>query len=81
MRSKNEPKMYKKSELEFDVIYEDGSRKRVKDGILFAETESHTLDMHLGTYNQLGMFTAIYVSLKPLVERYLKEDDKAEQDK
>lgn len=52
-------KQYKRSELEFDVLYADGTKKHVKNGILFEETEEGTLDMHLGTDNQLNMFKAI----------------------
>lgn len=52
-------KQYKRSELEFDVLYADGTKKHVKNGILFEETEEVTLDMHLGTDNQLNMFKAI----------------------
>lgn len=62
-------KPYKRSELEFDVLYADGTKKHVKNGILFEETEEHTLDMHLGTDNQLNMFQAIVKTLLDILEQ------------
>jgi hypothetical protein len=62
-------KPYKKSEIEFDVIYKDGTRKHVKNGILFEETENHTMDMHLGTDNQLNMFMAISQAVTDILEQ------------
>lgn len=62
-------KPYKRSELEFDVLYEDGTKKHVKNGILFEETEEHTLDMHLGTDNQLNMFKAIVQTVLDILEQ------------
>ena len=51
---------YKKTEnLEFDVLYADGTKKHVKNGILFEETEERKLDLHIGTNNQFNMFLAI----------------------
>ena len=51
---------YKKTEnLEFDVLYADGTKKHVKNGILFEETEESKLDLHIGTNNQFNMFLAI----------------------
>ncbi|MCQ2500560.1 MAG: hypothetical protein MJ117_04325 [Lachnospiraceae bacterium] len=62
-------KPYKRSELEFDVLYADGTKKHVKNGILFEETEEHTLDMHLGTDNQLHMFEAIVKTVLEILEQ------------
>lgn len=62
-------KPYKRSELEFDVLYADGTKKHVKNGILFEETEEHTLDMHLGTDNQLNMFKAIVKTVLEILEQ------------
>lgn len=62
-------KPYKRSELEFDVLYADGTKKHVKNGILFEETEEHTLDMHLGTDNQLNMFEAIVKTVLEILEQ------------
>ncbi len=62
-------KPYKRSELEFDVLYADGTKKHEKNGILFEETEEHTLDMHLGTDNQLNMFKAIVKTVLEILEQ------------
>lgn len=62
-------KPYKRSELEFDVLYADGTKKHVKNGILFEKTEEHTLDMHLGTDNQLNMFKAIVKTVLEILEQ------------
>lgn len=62
-------KPYKRSELEFDVLYADGTKKHVKNGILFEETEEHTLDMHLGTNNQLSMFKAIVETVLDILQQ------------
>lgn len=51
---------YKETEnLEFDVLYADGTKKRIRQGILFEETEEGGLDVHIGTDNQFNMFMAI----------------------
>lgn len=49
----------KLSELKFDVLYEDGTKKRVENGILFEETEDHKLNVHIGTFNQINMLVAV----------------------
>lgn len=49
----------KLSELQFDVLYKDGTKKRVKNGILFEETTDHKLNVHIGTYNQINMLVAV----------------------
>ena len=49
----------KLSEVQFDVLYKDGTKKRVENGILFEETADHTLNVHIGTYNQINMLMAI----------------------
>lgn len=49
----------KLSELQFDVLYEDGTKKRVENGILFEETKDHKLNVHIGTYNQINMLVAV----------------------
>lgn len=49
----------KLSELQFDVLYEDGTKKRVENGILFEETTDHKLNVHIGTYNQINMLVAV----------------------
>lgn len=36
-------------DLRFDVIYEDDSRKSVKEGILFEACEDNSMIMHFGT--------------------------------
>ena len=49
----------KLSELQFDVLYKDGTKKRVENGILFEETTDHKLNVHIGTYNQINMLVAV----------------------
>ena len=39
----------KSSNVELDVIYADGTRKRVKEGILYEAEESGTMVFHNGT--------------------------------
>ncbi len=52
--------LYKKTKnLEFDAVYADGTKKRIHKGILFEETEKGTLDVHIGTDNQLNLLIAI----------------------
>lgn len=59
---------YKKdTNVEFDVIYSDGTRRRVKEGILFEETEEHELHMHNGTNNFWNVIEAIFVSMYQMV--------------
>lgn len=42
-------KLFKESKnVEFDVIYDDGSRRRVKEGVLF-EVEGENINFHNGT--------------------------------
>ncbi len=72
-------KPYKRSELEFDVLYADGTKKHVKNGILFEETEEHTLDMHLGTDNQLNMFQAIVKTLLDILEQIVDIAERTEK--
>lgn len=51
---------YKKtSNLEFDILYADGTSKHIHKGILFEETEDGMLDVHVGTKNQFGLLLAI----------------------
>lgn len=41
--------LFKESKnVEFDVIYDDGSRRRVKEGVLF-EAENERINFHNGT--------------------------------
>lgn len=51
---------YKKTEnLEFEVLYADGTKKRINKGILFEETKEGALDVHIGTDNQFNLLIAI----------------------
>lgn len=49
-------KVDKLLELEFDVRYSDGSRKEVKEGILFEFQESN-ITLHLGTSRKECLFS------------------------
>lgn len=52
--------MYKQTEnLEFDVLYADGTKRHVEKGVLFEEAPDNTLHMHIGTDNQYNLFMAI----------------------
>lgn len=59
----------KLSELQFDVLYKDGTKKRVKNGILFEETEDHKLNVHIGTDNQVNMLMAIIRAAGEMINR------------
>lgn len=59
---------YKVSEIEFDVLYADGTKKHVKKGILFEEASDHTIHLHIGTDNQLNMFRAIAEALLEIAD-------------
>lgn len=50
---------YKKQNLSFEVVYEDGTRKKVSNGILFEEAEDSTMHVHIGTDNQFNLLFAI----------------------
>lgn len=38
--------------LEFDVIYADGTKKHVKEGILFEACSDNSTILHIGTHRQ-----------------------------
>lgn len=65
--------MYKKTKnLEFEAIYEDGNRKHISKGILFEETEKGTLDVHIGTDNQMNMLIAVFKAIADLISMMSK---------
>lgn len=59
----------KLSELQFDVLYKDGTKKRVENGMLFEETEDHKLNVHIGTDNQVNMLMAIIRAAGEMINR------------
>lgn len=68
--------MYRKSSnVEFDVIYDDGSRHHVKEGILFeAKEDNHTV-FHIGT-SRKSVFIAFFEAVEELLETIKKKGDK-----
>lgn len=66
-------KQYKKTKnLEFDAVYADGTKKRIRKGILFEETEEGTLDVHIGTDNQFNLLIAIVDAVGLLLQSMTK---------
>lgn len=65
--------LYKKTEnLEFELLYADGTKRKVNKGILFEETEDGKLDIHIGTDNQFNMFLAILDAAGKLISTMTK---------
>ena len=68
------------SNLEFDVIYADGTRNRVEEGILW-EVKDEAVTFHLGTSRLSVLFAAVEDALRfvdfmdkiPLLADYLLE--------
>jgi hypothetical protein len=68
--------------LEFDLVYGDGTRTRVKEGILF-EAQGEKMFMHLGSNRKEVLFTIIKCVLEAVGEmdlsfelmEYLESDD------
>lgn len=58
--------------LEFDVIYADGTKKRVREGILM-EREGDNLTMHLGDSRVSTLFGTIEALLEAVYESGLGE--------
>ena len=54
--------------VEFDVIYDDGTRKRVKDGLLFEKDTDGEIIMHVGT-SKFAVFFATAEALLLLFEK------------
>ena len=76
----------KKTEnLEFDVIYADGTRKRVEEGILW-EVKDEAVTFHLGTSRLSVLFAAVEDALRfvdfmdkiPLLADYLLESPESD---
>ena len=59
--------------LEFDIIYADGTRKRVHEGILF-EAEGDTLTFHNGTDRRNVLFAAAEGALEVICMLGLGEE-------
>ena len=53
--------------VEFDVIYDDGARKRVKDGLLFEKDTDGEIIIHVGT-SKFAMLFATAEALLLLFE-------------
>ena len=51
------------------MLYKDGTKKRVENGILFEETEDHKLNIHIGTDNQVNMLIAIICAAGDMINR------------
>lgn len=73
-------KAEKTGKMEFEIIYEDGTRRRVKEGILF-EVEGQTMKFHSGTDSPNVLFATAealmevieYLGLGEQFEKYLME--------
>lgn len=52
--------------VEFEVIYADGQRKRVQEGILFGVEEDNSMVLHNGTDCSAVWFSAAYAMLVAL---------------
>ena len=67
--------------LEFDVIYADGNKRRVGEGILMEVEEDGHMVMHNGTDRKVVLFATIEALLEAVAEmglsnqltRYLQE--------
>lgn len=65
---------YKKSKnVEFDVIYDDGSSKLIQEGILF-EFNDEKIDMHLGTSRKECIFATVEVLMETINDMGLMEE-------
>lgn len=76
------------SNVEFEVVYADGSRRRVKEGVLF-EVEDEKINFHNGTNRPEVIFAAFRAAhevirnminapaevIQDIVDRLLKEWD------
>lgn len=71
--------------LEFDVIYADGTRKRVREGILW-EVDNDAITFHMGTSRLSVLFTIVedalrfvdFIHMIPLLSDYLMQSPVAE---
>lgn len=69
----------KLSELQFDVLYKDGTKKRVENGILFEETADHKMNIHIGTDNQFNMLVAIAAATTQILASIKPEAGKEDE--
>lgn len=60
--------------VQFDVIYDDGSRKRVKEGILFEAKQDNSTMLHIGTSRQ-SVFDAFFEAVIEFMDEILKHKD------
>lgn len=58
--------------VEFEVIYADGTRKRVREGVLF-EAEDKTITFHNGTDRPEVMYVAAEIAARIVCEMGLKK--------
>lgn len=61
------------SNVEFEVIYDDGSRRRVKEGVLF-EVEGENINFHNGT-NRPEVIFAVFRAAHEVIWNMIKAPD------
>lgn len=59
--------------VEFEVIYADGSRRRVREGILF-EAEGKDMTIHNGTDRKEVLFTVPFAAIETIYCAGLEEE-------